>query len=215
MLANSARTREFKDAPVITIASSPGCEKLSNEGQEMKWILVYSSLLFLILRSKLKLPYDKYYSEDGFASASFRPSFSKYLENIKQEVKIRLDPSLMSWREPHYRFFHPDNPANWRHVLVTPTDKLARALAHLSLVACAIVFVDAVRSAYIHQPWGNIPNLLDIVVLLAVLPPSVWLRKQSYVDGATQGYLNGYMDGYEKGYRDAKIEDGEITVANE
>lgn len=74
-------------------------------------------------------------------------------------------------------------------MLVTPIDKVVRVLAYLSLAACAIVFADAVRGAYIHQPWGDIPNLLDIIVLLAVLPPLVWLRKQSYVDGLTQGYL--------------------------
>jgi hypothetical protein len=57
--------------------------------------------------------------------------------------------------------------------------------------------------------------LLDILFLVAVLPAFIWLKKQSYVDGLTQGYLNGYMDGYEKAYLDAKIEDGKIKVAEE
>lgn len=181
----------------------------------MKWILIYSAILFLILRSTLKSPYDKHYPEDGLWSGSFSPSFSKYLENIKEEAKIRMNPFLMSWREPGSRFFHPDEPANWQEVLVTRKAKFVRALADLSLIGYGIVLLDAVRGAYLHQPWGNIPDLVGILFLAAVLPPLIWLKKQSYVDGLTQGYLNGYMDGYEKAYLDAKIEDGKIKVTNE
>ena len=134
---------------------------------------------------------------------------------LKEEVKSRVNPALMSWREPPDLDFHPDAPVNWQRALISRGDKFWRVLGDFSFVVFGFVLVDAVRAAYIHQPWGDIPNLIDALLLITVLPPLFWLARRNRVDGLTQGYLNGYIDGYHKAYVDAKVEDGRIKEAEE
>jgi hypothetical protein len=188
--------------------SSSGIRRLP-----MRWILAYSFFLFLFLRLKLASRYEKYYS--GVIPWSMDSDFGNYLQFIRQEARDRLNPFLASLREPLSDDFHPDAPVNWERALVKRKDKLIRALAEGSFIVYVIVLVDAIRGAYIHRPWGNIPRLTDVFLLVAGLPALFWLKKQSNVDGLTQGYLNGYMDGYSSAYLDAKAEDGKVRIAEE